>query len=115
VLVGATRDGSTSSFNFLGYIAQVALYNHALAPVNIRAHFRASLPQRPLLNIQQVAGTNLTLSWPTNSFLSYILQASTNGLSGNWFNVSNSTVASNGVIESVVPLGNTPVFYRLKR
>jgi hypothetical protein len=115
VLIGATRDGSASSFNFLGYISQVAIYNHALSPVNIRAHFRASMPERPLLNIQQVDSTNLTLSWPTNSDLIYNLQASTNGLDGNWFNVSNSTVLSNGVIESVVPLGNTPTFYRLMR
>ncbi|MDB6036116.1 MAG: Spore coat protein CotH, partial [Verrucomicrobiales bacterium] len=44
VLIGATRDGSAGSFNWKGMIDEVAVYNQALPPDRILAHYQAGLP-----------------------------------------------------------------------
>jgi hypothetical protein len=44
VLIGASRNGSVSSFNFRGFIDEVAIYDSALSPARIRAHYRTGVP-----------------------------------------------------------------------
>jgi hypothetical protein len=58
---------------------------------------------------------NVTLTWPTNTFLNYVLQAKTNLLSTNWSNLTNSVVLTNGAFQVTVPATGTATFYRLKR
>lgn len=47
VLVGGTRSGSVSSFNFNGLIDEVAIYNYALSPAQVLTHFNAGSPPPP--------------------------------------------------------------------
>jgi hypothetical protein len=47
VLIGGTRSGSVASFNFNGLIDEVAIYNYALPPARIQAHFNAGSPPPP--------------------------------------------------------------------
>lgn len=61
VLIGATRDGTVSSFNWKGLIDEVAVYDYGLSAAQIRNHYRAGAPAEPLsLNIQRA----VLLSWP---------------------------------------------------
>jgi hypothetical protein len=60
------------------------------------------------------AGSNAILSWPTNTFVSYVLQANTNLIPGNWVNATNAVTVSNGMYQSVVPVDGGLTFYRLK-
>lgn len=61
------------------------------------------------------APPNVTLSWPTNTFLNYILQAKTNIVSTNWVSATNIVIISNGAFQVTVPATGTATFYRLKR
>ncbi|MEY2429046.1 MAG: hypothetical protein QOJ40_1931 [Verrucomicrobiota bacterium] len=71
-------------------------------PVGIRTN--------PTNIVSSASATQLTLSWPADH-TGWRLQAQTNGLSSNWFDVANSK-ATNQVI---IPIGQTngSVFYRL--
>jgi hypothetical protein len=111
--IGATRDGVTppNSFNFQGYIAQVAIYDHALSAASIRAHYITSqLQSSPqLVTINQESGMEV-LSWaayPIGYFLQYA-----NSLSGPYQTYTGliSRIGTNSV--AVVPSG---LFYRLTK
>jgi len=67
----------------------------------------------PALSID-VSGENAIISWPTNAFLTYTLQSSTNLVSGNWGNVTNVPVITNGGFHTTVPFSRGAVFYRLQ-
>ena len=54
-----------------------------------------------------------TISWPTNAYISFTLQSSTNLISGNWKNVGNALVVTNGVNQVTVPATVPAMFYRL--
>ena len=43
VLIGASANGTNGSFNFKGYINQVAFYNRALGASKVRAHYNAGV------------------------------------------------------------------------
>lgn len=47
IMIGATRDGAGSGFNFNGLIDEVAIYNYALSPAQIAAHYNAGSPPPP--------------------------------------------------------------------
>lgn len=47
ILIGGTRSGTVSSFNFNGLIDEVAVYNYALSPAQVSAHFNAGSPPPP--------------------------------------------------------------------
>ncbi|MGH7940748.1 MAG: hypothetical protein ACREFR_06745 [Limisphaerales bacterium] len=68
----------------------------------------------PSLGIH-ISGRNAVISWPTNAYLTYTLQSSTNLLTGDWVNVTNAPAAAAGGIEATVPLSDSaaPMFYRL--
>jgi hypothetical protein len=55
------------------------------------------------------------MTWPTNSFLNYVLQANTNLAPGNWFDTANTVTVSNGMFQVIVPANGGPAFYRLRR
>jgi len=60
--------------------------------------------------VTSVSGNQLTLSWPLDH-TGWTLQAQTNGLGTNWFDVVGST-ATNQLIQTINP-ANQSVFYRL--
>jgi hypothetical protein len=57
--------------------------------------------------------TNVAQTWPTNTFLTYILQSSTNLMSADWVNVTNTPITTNGTFQLTVPLSASADFYRL--
>ena len=61
VLIGATRSGTTASFNFQGFIDEVAIYDTALSAAQVRGHYRASQSGPPSLTIQNA----VIVSWPS--------------------------------------------------
>ena len=52
-------------------------------------------------------------TWPTNAFLTYILQPSTYLMSGDWVNVTNTPITTNGTFQATVPVSASSGFYRL--
>lgn len=62
-----------------------------------------------------LSDTNVTLSWQTNGFSGYTVQAATNLSSPVWQNLTNSVMVTNGMFEVAVPPNGNTVFYRLKR
>jgi len=84
-----------------------------LATFSNRLNVYGLLPE-PLLTIGR-AGTNVVLSWPTNTFLNYVLQDNTNLLATNWVTTTNPAVATNGGFQVTIPASRAASFYRLKR
>jgi hypothetical protein len=68
----------------------------------------------PSLAISLSAGQAF-LTWPTNSYYTYKLQANTNLVSGTWADQTNVPSVSNGSWQVTVPASSTAKFYRLKR
>ncbi|MGH7978638.1 MAG: hypothetical protein ACREE6_04640, partial [Limisphaerales bacterium] len=68
----------------------------------------------PVLSIN-VSGKAAVVWWPTNAFITYTLQSSTNLLSGNWLTVTNIPIATTNGCQMTVPLldSSTATFYRL--
>jgi hypothetical protein len=107
VMIGATRTGSAGSFNFKGLIDEVAIYDTALTPAQIRAHFRASQPAPPSLTIQNA----VIVSWP--SFPGgYVLQAS-GQVQGPYTNYTGSVFTEGGNFIAPVPIGPAQKFFQL--
>jgi hypothetical protein len=111
---------ATPSEQFIGTIADVALYNYALTATQVAAHFQLGTvgtlvnPNPTNIVTSVIGGTNLMLTWPTDH-KGWALQVQTNsvhvGLSTNWATVANSTFTN----QVVVPINkaNGVVFYRL--
>ncbi len=59
-------------------------------------------------------GASVTLTWPTNAFLTYTLQSSTNLLPTLWSNATNSVTVSNGLNRVSAPVQPSATFYRLR-
>jgi hypothetical protein len=112
--------GGTPSEQFLGTIADVALYNYPLTASQVAAHYALGTvgtlvntnPTNILASVS--GGTNLVLNWPLDH-KGWRLQAQTNsvsvGLSTNWFSVANSNTTNT----FVTPINKSKgtVFYRL--
>lgn len=68
----------------------------------------------PVLSIHFSDGTH-RITWPTNTPAGFTLQVSTNLALGDWLDMTNGIVATNGVYQVTLPLlTNTAAFYRLK-
>lgn len=109
VLIGATRSGTASSFNFKGLIDEVAIYDTGLTAVQIRNHYRTALPSTgPELAIQKA----VLLTWP--SFPpGYIVQSAPSP-DGPWTNYTEDTpVAAGDSFKLTVPAGDEPQYFRL--
>ena len=57
VLIGATRNGSDNSWNFKGFIDEVAVYDYALSPGQILSHYQAGITSAPVITSVPVGGT----------------------------------------------------------
>ncbi len=104
VLIGATRSGN---FNWKGLIDEVAIYDTALTPAQIRSHLRGSKPAPPSLTIQKA----VIVSWP--SFPpGYVLQCSGN-VAGPYTNYTGSIYPQGSTLIAPVPIGPTQKFFQL--
>ena len=111
VLIGATRDGSNSSFQWKGLIDEVAIYNRALSADRVMAHYQAALPASRLT----ITGTG-EISWPTLP-AGYVLQVTDSLAAPVQWQPADITgrTEENGFFKlSVSPLEGTR-FYRLAR
>lgn len=107
VMIGATRNGETSSFNWKGMIDEVAIYNTALSAAQVRAHFRAAQPPPPSLTIQDA----VMVSWP-NFPVGYVLQWA-DAVAGPYVDYTGHTYIEVSNLIAPVPVGPTPKFFRL--
>jgi len=118
--IGQRPGPGTTSEQFQGTIADVALYNYPLNAAKVAAHYALGTvgtlvntnPTNILASVS--GGTNLVLAWPVDH-KGWRLQAQTNsvsvGLSTNWFSVANSNTTN----KFVTPINTSKgtVFYRL--
>jgi hypothetical protein len=110
VLIGATRDGTINSFNFKGFIADVAFYDHALSSGQIRSHYNTvTLSSAPTLGIQRA----VMLSWPTFP-PGYVLQAASNA-AGPYVTVTNTPTVEGGQFTVALPINQAESFFRIVR
>jgi len=72
------------------------------------------LLSRPSLAIA-LAGTSVTLSWPTNSFAGYRVQTNVSLSPGGWFEAANAVVQTNSAYQVTLPAAAATTFYRLAR
>ena len=69
----------------------------------------------PLPNVAiGISSTNVILTWSTNSSASYKLQSTTNLFSGDWLDLTNQGITSNGVYRATIRSSGMTTFYRLK-
>jgi hypothetical protein len=107
IMIGATRSGTVSSFNFKGLIDEVAIYDYALSAAQVRAHFKAIQTAPPSLAIQPA----VIISWP--SFPpGYVLQ-SANAISGPYLNYTNTIYPEGNLLKAAVPLNGPYRFFQL--
>jgi hypothetical protein len=107
-LIGATRDGTNNSFNFKGFIADVAIYNYGLSAGQIRSHYNTVVESTPpALTIQRA----VMLSWPTFP-PGYVLQGSTS-VSGPYVTVTNTPVVEGGLFTVALPISQGDSFFRV--
>jgi hypothetical protein len=111
VLIGASRDGTNLSFNFKGLVDEVAFYDTALSPAQIRAHYRAAQATSQSVTIQRTMGSTVIVSWPSFS-PGYGLQSSTN-VTGPYVNYTGSIVVQGNNLTAEVPLDSAQKFFRL--
>jgi hypothetical protein len=108
VSVGSRNKGSgsvgTSAYTlpFLGSIDDVALYNYALSPAQVYAHYAVGTGQSLPLSIQATNGVR-TISW-----LSAATLKSAANVTGPWTAVTNATSPY------MVPTSSSQQFYRLQ-
>lgn len=101
--IGSTGNGWADNFN--GAIDEVAVYNYALSPAQVAAHYAGqSLPLT--LNTPSVGANGLTLSW-TGGQAPFLVQYKT-ALTGPWLNLA--TTANTSV---TVPSVLSDSFYRV--
>jgi hypothetical protein len=107
VMIGATRSGTVSSFNFKGLIDEVAIYDYSLSAAQIRSHFRASQPGPPSLTIEKA----VLLSWP--SFPpGYRLQTASD-INGPYSDYSGVVFPEANLFKAAVPIGPSQKFFQL--
>jgi hypothetical protein len=109
-MIGATRNGSASSFNWKGLIDEVAIYNRALSTDRILAHYQAGLPV-PALTIN-AAGEITWPALPAGSILQVSESVSEPVI---WQTDNNVRIEENGFYKMTVPPTGTNRFYRLVR
>jgi len=108
MLIGASRDGSNNSFNFMGHIAQVAVYDRPLSPVQIRAHYKAATQgAAPSLAIENA----VIVSWPSFP-AGYVLQVATN-VDGPYTDYVGAIYTAPEGLIAPVPTRSTRQYFRL--
>jgi len=100
--------------NFAKFVAPtVANGKVYMATFSNRLNVYGLLPQPALSAV--LSGKNVILSWPTNAFQNFKLQASpTISSSAAWTNTTYPVVTNNAVLQVTIPATNPVTFYRLK-
>lgn len=112
VMIGATRNGSESSFNWKGFIDEVAIYDTALTAAQIRGHLRAGAPG-PQITASSRTGNDTSLSFTTFPGFSYRHQYSEN--LGQWFQLGD-LIPGDGTVKSATDSSASGRrFYRVGR
>jgi hypothetical protein len=112
VLIGATRTGAdTYSYNWKGFIDEVAFYDHALSGQQVLTHYLAGQPL-PTLSIS-AQSNHVSLSWPLSASV-YMLKSSTN-VTGpfNSFAYTTITNLSAQTLGVTLPVTGRVTFFRL--
>lgn len=111
VLIGATRDGVNASFQWKGLIDEVALYNYALSPLQVAAHYQATTQPWITLSMLQPG----LVSWPADD-PAFLLQ-STDTLSEpvEWRDVPGQPFLQGSFAGVLVNAQQGQKFYRLMR
>jgi hypothetical protein len=110
VMIGATRNGTESSFNWKGRIDAVAIYDAPLSAAQIRAHLRAAQTGRPSLGIELTAEGAL-VSWPSFS-PGYVLQSAPE-VTGLYETYTGPIAVEGNAFTANVPLEAGRRFFRL--
>jgi hypothetical protein len=71
------------------------------------------LPSPPLRI--SFSGSNVLLSWSTNTWTLYHVEGATDLVIGDWSSITNPVVTTNDVFQVTVPVSGATGFYRLKR
>jgi len=108
VLIGATRDGSNSSFQWRGLIDEVAIYNYPLSQSQIEAHYLAAAPPPMLLSLSPSG----LLTWP-NYDPAFRLQSTPTLTPPRWIGAPGSPTSVGSLFQLVLPLTEPQQFYRL--
>jgi len=111
VLIGATRDGSSSSFQWKGLIDEVALYDYALSPSQIGAHFLAAVPPAMVLSLSPAGD----LTWPNYEPAYFLQVADSLQQPVDWRDDASPRVTEGKYYRVIVPMTETQRFYRLIR
>jgi hypothetical protein len=107
VMIGATRSGTASSFNWKGYLDEVAIYDHALSADQIRGHYRAAQSGTPSVVVQN----SVTITWP-NFPPGYLLQWAGN-VDGPYESYTGPIFTQGNNFMAPVTLGPAQKFFRL--
>lgn len=109
VLLGATRDGASSSFQWKGLLDEVAIYDRALTPIQVWTHFLGAAPAPVALSLSPAG----VLAWPSDQ-PGYLLQV-TESLRAPvaWREETSPRVLAGGFYRVTVPMGDPQRFYRL--
>jgi hypothetical protein len=107
VLIGASRNGSVNSFNFKGFIDEVAFYDKPLSAAQIRAHYHSAVTAAPELSIVPA----VIVSWPGFP-AGYVLQSATS-VEGPYEVYHGGIYSDNGTFIVPVPDGSGSRYFRL--
>jgi hypothetical protein len=106
-IASGTVDGACRVF--AGNICAVAIYSHALTPLQVAAHYT----MLPVLSIASGAAGSVVVSWPVSSATaSFKLQQSVT-LTGPWSDVTSQVV--NGQNQATLTPGTSTAFFRLNQ
>ena len=110
IMIGATRNGTDSSFNFKGLIDEVAIYDTGLSAAQVRAHFRAAQPaEAPTVSIQRA----VMVSWPSFP-AGYNLEAAAK-VEGPYQAVTNTPMVDGNKLWLTFPTEPDKSFFRLTK
>jgi hypothetical protein len=104
---------------FNGQLDEFRVWDGVLTAQDIAEHYAAGPDEefirvRPTLFLGRSAN-ELVISWYTNYASGFQLQTTTNAVAGNWVNVTNAVVVTNGTYQARIPMGGKGGFYRLKK
>jgi hypothetical protein len=106
----SARDGVG---NFAKFVAPtVANGKVYLATFSGQLNVYGLLPP-PTLTVALATG-HAIVTWPTNLYSGFLLQANTNLATTHWVGVTNTVVVTNGLYQVIVPVTGNASFYRLK-
>jgi hypothetical protein len=106
-IASGTVDGACRVF--AGNICAVAIYSHALTPLQVAAHYT----MLPVLSIASGAAGSVVVSWPVSSATASFKLQQSGTLIGPWSDVTSQVV--NGQNQATLTPGTSTAFFRLNQ